>query len=349
MSQIISSGFGSGGVITAVNGTANQITASTVAGVVTLSTPLVFIAPGSIASTTTITAATGLTVIAGGATITLGDVTLTSGNIEMAYTNAAGTEGLIKAGGVPLVSTLGTGNSFFGVNVANLTFNTGVATNNTICGAISFQAATTAVNNSALGYGVLSSCTSGGNNVAIGLLAGSNITTSSNNIFISNTGVLADSGKIRIGALGTHTSTFIQGIASVVVANKEYVTIDTTTGELGSDAGPSGGITWSVETIDGTIAVNTGVIANKAGLLTMTLPAVAAVGDIFEITGINTAVGWRIAQGAGQTIYYGTSATTTGGAGYLEATNIRDSIRFVCVVANLDFNVLSSVGNITVA
>lgn len=53
--------------ITSVSGTANQITASTVAGATTLSTPSTFIAPGSIAATTTVsgtilTATNGLVV-----------------------------------------------------------------------------------------------------------------------------------------------------------------------------------------------------------------------------------------------------------------------------------------------
>ena len=51
--------------ILSVSGTANQITASTVAGAVTLSTPATFIAPGTIASTTTNTAGTDLISTAG--------------------------------------------------------------------------------------------------------------------------------------------------------------------------------------------------------------------------------------------------------------------------------------------
>ena len=56
------------GAILSVTGTANQVTATTLGGNVTLSTPATFIAPGSIASTTTLTA-------------TLGNITATNGNI----------------------------------------------------------------------------------------------------------------------------------------------------------------------------------------------------------------------------------------------------------------------------
>lgn len=77
--------IGSSGNIISILGTANQITATTVAGVTTLSIPATFIAPGSIASTTTIAAGTalssGTTITAGTSiTATLGNITATNGN-----------------------------------------------------------------------------------------------------------------------------------------------------------------------------------------------------------------------------------------------------------------------------
>ncbi len=112
----------------------------------------------------------------------------------------------------------------------------------------------------------------------------------------------------------------------------------------------SSSFTWTVTTANASIVAANGYIANKAGLLTMTLPASGSIGDLFEITGINTAVGWRVAQNASQQIFFGTSSTTVGTGGYLEATNIRDSIRCVCVVSGSStvWNVISSIGNITV-
>jgi hypothetical protein len=109
------------------------------------------------------------------------------------------------------------------------------------------------------------------------------------------------------------------------------------------------GTLWSVETADMAASANHGYIANKAGTLTFTLPVTCAVGKTFRFTGINTATGWKIAQNNGQTIYFGASATTTGAAGYLQSTAIRDGVEIVCVVADTDFNVVSSIGNITVA
>jgi trimeric autotransporter adhesin len=74
---------GSGGTVTSITGTANQITASAATGSVTLSTPSTFIAPGSIASTTTITGATGITATTGGVTATAGGLTATAGGLTV--------------------------------------------------------------------------------------------------------------------------------------------------------------------------------------------------------------------------------------------------------------------------
>lgn len=124
----------------------------------------------------------------------------------------------------------------------------------------------------------------------------------------------------------------------------------TTTGNPGANTITidAGGITWNEETgTSATMAVNNGYIANNAALVTLTLPAAAVVGDSVRVTG-KGAGGWRIAQNAGQTIYFGTSTTTTGVGGRLDSTEVRDGIELVCVTANNDWNVISSIGNIDV-
>jgi hypothetical protein len=112
----------------------------------------------------------------------------------------------------------------------------------------------------------------------------------------------------------------------------------------------SGGITFSVVTIDASFTSNTGVIANKAGLLTMTLPASPTAGDQLIITGINTDLGWKIAQNANQQIFFGNQSTTIGVGGSLASVLRRDSVWLVCGVggASASWNVINSVGNITV-
>ena len=108
--------------------------------------------------------------------------------------------------------------------------------------------------------------------------------------------------------------------------------------------------TWAVTTVNASIVVNNGYIADKVGLLTMTLPASGAIGDIIELTNINTAVGWRIAQNALQAIRFGSLLTTIGVGGYLEATVLGDSVRLVCTVSGTSTRwlVLSVIGNITI-
>jgi hypothetical protein len=103
---------GNTGAISAVNGTANQITATTVANVVTLSIPATFIAPGSIASTTSVTVGNGLTVTLGGATVSSGNIVATLGNITASAGNIAATAGSVSAGttvtaGTSITATVG--------------------------------------------------------------------------------------------------------------------------------------------------------------------------------------------------------------------------------------------------
>lgn len=108
------------------------------------------------------------------------------------------------------------------------------------------------------------------------------------------------------------------------------------------------GVPWSEETTTPvTMVSNNGYIANDTSLITLTLPTTAAIGDVIRVTGEGSG-GWRIAQPAGVTIFFGNQNTTTGVGGYLEFTHRRDTVELVCVTANLDWNVISSIGNITV-
>jgi len=116
-------------------------------------------------------------------------------------------------------------------------------------------------------------------------------------------------------------------------------------------ANTSTGMAWTAVTVDAVLVVNTGTVANKAGLLSMTLPATAAIGDILEFTNINTTVGLRIVQNANQYIRFGTVLSTTGVGGYVETTQLGDSLKLVCIVAGASTGwcVLGSHGNWTIA
>lgn len=159
---------------------------------------------------------------------------------------------------------------------------------------------------------------------------------------------------------GTGASTFTQyGIIYGNATSALQVTAAGTDGKVLTahtggaptwETASSGGITWSAVTSDlNPMVPDNGYIANKSGLLTFTLPTTCAVGKTLRVTGMNTAVGWRIAQSANQIIHFGTSTTTTGTGGYIESVNIHDSVELVCIVADLEFVVVSCTGNITIA
>jgi hypothetical protein len=95
------------------------------------------------------------------------------------------------------------------------------------------------------------------------------------------------------------------------------------------------------------MTVNSGYLANNAARVNMALPASAPVGAVLRVTGAG-AGGWLISQGAGQQIYFGNTQTTAGTGGSLQSTAIRDSVKLSCVVANTTWNVVASVGSITV-
>lgn len=104
---------------------------------------------------------------------------------------------------------------------------------------------------------------------------------------------------------------------------------------------------WVVETTTSrTLTAFQGVITNNAGLVTLTVPATTAVGDIFEVSGLG-AGGWKIQFNTGQVGHLNSSATTS--AGSFASTNQYNTMRFLCVVANTTFVALSNNGNITVA
>jgi len=154
---------------------------------------------------------------------------------------------------------------------------------------------------------------------------------------LSEVGPLTD-GQLVVGSTGLApvAVTITAGTGTSITNGAGAITVNST----------GGGLTWNVETgVSATMSVNNGYIGNNAAGVTFTLPATAAVGSIIRVTGLQAS--WTIAQNAGQTIYYGTSATTTGIGGSLTSTDDKDAVELVCTVADTNFQVLSSIGNIT--
>jgi len=319
-------------------------------------------------------------------TATTGDVHIVAGNLTLPDTNTAGSQGEIIFGASTKIFNYPTGsaNFFAGALVANTTL-TGIDNNaigggvfsaltsgssNAGFGHISLFSLTTGSNNSGFGYNSLHTITTGSNNSALGKDAGSALTVAdSNNIMIGNIGVAGDSGRIRIGTNGTHTTTFIAGIDGVNVGSVAKVVTEASD-QLGTAILTAGtnisitggantitiagtgaaGFSWSVITVNQTAVVNQGYITNKATTLVLLLPATAAIGDMIRVTGIQTAASWQITQNANQQIFFGTGSTTIGVGGSITATAIHDSIEMVCVVAgaSTNWNIISAIGNLTI-
>jgi hypothetical protein len=114
-------------------------------------------------------------------------------------------------------------------------------------------------------------------------------------------------------------------------------------------AGTGSGIGWTEVT--GTtqaMTADNGYIANNAGLITLTLPATAAVGTAINVLG-KGAGGWLIAQNASQQIRIGNAISTAGVGGSVASSHFGDSIELICVTANtLWVSMGAPQGNITV-
>lgn len=273
-----------------------------------------------------------------------------SGNLVGAA-NAGGNSGF-GSGSLFNVTTGGTNNTAVGVQALFALTSSG---GNVAVGVGALSALTTGTGqNVVVGHAAASSLATGANNVIIGEGSGGAYNTSeSSNILISSDGSVGESNTTRIGNQGAgvqqQNRCFIAGIVGVTTSNSQSVTIDSTTGQLGVVSGIPG-FTWSVETgASVAMVVNHGYIANNAGTMTLSLPASAAVGSIIEITGMNNATGWQVTQAAGQQIFFGVTQTTLGATGTITSSATRDAIRMVCIVANTTWQVLSVVGNPTVA
>lgn len=127
---------------------------------------------------------------------------------------------------------------------------------------------------------------------------------------------------------------------------------------LTADSGAANGVAWAAPstsawiwveetTTSRTLVAHEAVVANNAALVTLTLPAVAAVGDEFWVVGKGAGL-FRVQTASGDIIHLGSSSSAA--SGYVEATQRRDAIRLVCTVANSEFTAsVAPQGNFTVA
>lgn len=107
------------------------------------------------------------------------------------------------------------------------------------------------------------------------------------------------------------------------------------------------GTTWiEVTGTSVSAAINTGYILNNAGLVTVNLPGTFAVGDEIRLAGKGAGL-WVADNPAGDVIHFGNQDTSSGGT--VTATNRYDCLHILGTVANAEWTVLTSVGNLTVA
>lgn len=177
-------------------------------------------------------------------------------------------------------------------------------------------------------------------------------TASSNTFTVTGTGPVSTSGTGSTITIATTAANTISATSGTATASSNTFTVvgagTVSTSATGSTLTITGvPLPWVNQNSGSvTMVVNTGyVINNGASLVTLTLPATAAQGTTFQILGFSSG-GWSIAQASGQNIRFG-NVTTTTSSGTLSSTNQGDCVTLVCAVANTNFVVQTSVGNLT--
>jgi hypothetical protein len=143
------------------------------------------------------------------------------------YKNTTGTFNTASGSGALYANTTADYSTAFGYQAL---YNS-TAGSNTGSGYQVLYANTSGGNNTASGVHALANNTTGSSNVAVGWHAGYNLTTGSNNVDISNVGVAAESGAIRIGTAGTQTRAFVSGIYGTSVSGSAVMV--NSSGQLG--------------------------------------------------------------------------------------------------------------------
>lgn len=148
-------------------------------------------------------------------------------------------------------------------------------------------------------------------------------------------------GRTTLNAGGTNidVGTITAGSGITVTNGAGTITISAT--------GGSSSFTWQVIGASQALAVNNGYICTTGAALSLSLPATSSVGQIIEIS-LDGSTSFTVTQGALQSIRLGNVVSTTGVVGTIASTARGDSIRMVCSVANLTWNIVSSIGNLTI-
>lgn len=221
------------------------------------------------------------------------------------FSNYSGSNNTAYGAGA-LQSYQGSNNTAVGYLACRDTTGTGNLGN----GFISLVNCSTGTNNTAIGNGSLQLITTGSSNIALGFNAGSALTLNDSNEILIGTNqnaVAGESNTTRIGV--TQTRAFIAGIAGVATSNSQMVTIDSTTGQLGSTvmALQTSQVTLTssqIKNLNGTPIVL--IAAQGAGTVINIVSAIAK----FNYGGSNVFVA---AASQNINMYYGTTVAATNG------------------------------------
>lgn len=151
--------------------------------------------------------------------------------------------------------------------------------------------------------------------------------------------IVLTNGQLLIGSTGADP------VAATLTAGSG-ISFTNAAGSITITATGSGEPWTTVTGTSQALAANNGYYANNAALVTLTLPTVAAVGDLIMV-GYQGAGGWKVAQNAGQSITDGNVVTTSGTGGSLASSASGDNVTLRCLTANTTFMVWGQQGNLT--
>lgn len=194
-------------------------------------------------------------------------------------------------------------------------------TSNTAVGAYALNAMVSAGDNTAIGAHAGINLPNGNFNTMLGYFSGTNYTTTeSSNLIFGSPGQAGDNNTIRIGDQGSgnlqQNQCFIAGVAGISVSNLNMVTIDTTSGQLGSQSLPTPitGITLNIQTF--TVS---GTYSPTAGMIYCIVEVVGGGGGGATATAVNPTAsgggGGEYAKGVFSAASIGASKSITIGAG----------------------------------
>jgi hypothetical protein len=191
--------------------------------------------------------------------------------------------------------------------------------------------------NTIIGYNANSNSSTTQDSIIIGANAGINYTTSeSGNIIFNNPGVTGESNTIRIGQQGSaiyqQDTCYIAGIVGVTVSNQEYVTINSSTGQLGvtssagigTIAGDSGSATGSTITFNAFGGGKAGATVKFAGS-----------GSTIDLNLADSNSNVTLGAGAGNTSLSGSQNI---GIGSNALTNLGSGSYNICIGDNAGFS-----------